>query len=94
MSRDLVTAHVLLQCADPDHKSACNDLRDALMNNFLEVKQASTIQTVGDKAFCVRGIAIINPNKRQKFEVALRNLEKSSRLGSDQSDVQVYLEAP
>lgn len=75
MASDLVTAHVFLQCPDPDHNNTCKDLRDDLMENFLEVKQASTVETVGEKSFCVSGIAIINPKKRQKFEDALRRMK-------------------
>ena len=93
MARDLAAAHVLLQCADPAHENSCKRLRDDLMANFLEVKQASILETVGDKTFCVRGMAIINPKKRQQFEAALRKLENGSTLGSDRSDVQVYLES-
>lgn len=92
MASDLVTAHVLLQCTDPDHKNACKDLRDDLMGNFLEVKKASTVQAVGEKAFCVRGIAIINPEKRQKFESALREMGAGRAPGSKVLDVRVYLE--
>ena len=92
MDSDLVTAHVLLQCTDPDHENACKDLRDDLMKNFLEVKKASTVQAVGKKAFCVRGIAIINPGKRQKFESALREMNVGHAPGSKVLDVRVYLE--
>lgn len=91
MARDLVTAHVLLQCTDPDHRNTCKNLRDDLMENFLEVKQASTVKAIGEENFCVIGIATINPKKHQQFEAALRKLEKSSTLGSDQSAVRVYL---
>ena len=63
MAPGSATAHALLQCADPDHKN-CRDLRDALVGNFLEVKQASIVETVGERAFCVGGIATINPKKR------------------------------
>ena len=87
MARDLVTAHVMLQCTDPAHKNSCRDLRDALMENFLEVKQASTVKAIGHENFCVIGIATINPKKRQQFETALCKLKKSSKA----SDVRVYL---
>lgn len=62
------------------------------MENFLEVKQASAVKAIGDDDFCVIGTAIINPEKRQQFKAALRKLEKSSKLGSRDSDVQVYLQ--
>lgn len=58
------------------------------MENFLEVKQASTVKAVGHENFCVIGIATINPKKRQQFETALGKLKKSSHA----SDVQVYLQ--
>lgn len=90
MAPGSATAHVLLQCADPDHKN-CKDLRDALMRNFLEVKQASIVETVGERAFCVSGIATINPKKRQKFEAALRRM-KTGPSDSEASDVELYLE--
>lgn len=90
MAPGSATAHVLLQCADPDHKN-CKDLRDALMRNFLEVKQASIVETVGERAFCVSGIATINPQKRQKFEAALRRM-KAGPSDSEASDVELYLE--
>lgn len=87
MARDLVAAHVMLQCTDPDHKNLCKSLRDDLMTNFLEVKRASTVKAVGHENFCVIGIATINPKKRQQFETALSKLKTNSNA----SDVQVYL---
>jgi len=90
MAHDSATAHALLQCADPDHKN-CKDLRDALMENFLEVKQASVVETVGERAFCVSGIATISPKKRQKFQEALRRM-KTGPSNSEALDVELYLE--
>ena len=90
MAPGLATAHVLLQCADPDHKN-CKDLRDALMENFLEVKQASVVETVGERAFCVSGIATISPEKRQKFQEALRRM-KTGPSGPGVLDAELYLE--
>lgn len=90
MAPGSATAHALLQCADPDHKN-CRDLRDALVGNFLEVKQASIVETVGERAFCVGGIATINPKKRQKFEAALRRM-KTGPSSSGALDVELYLE--
>ena len=86
----LATAHALLQCADLDHKN-CGDLRDALTGNFLEVKQASVVETVGARAFCVSGVALINPEKRQKFKEALRRM-KTGPSGPGVLDVELYLE--
>ena len=87
----LATAHVLMKCTDPDHAGACRSLRDELMANFLEVKRASTVASMGDMEFCVRGIAIINPEKRAKFEAALRRLAESGP-GAAAPDVRVYIE--
>ena len=92
MAPDLVTAHVLLQCADPEHKNSCKDLRDELMKNFLEVKKASTVRTVAGREFCVRGTAVINPKKRQMFESALRKLGSGPSPGSNVLGIRVYLE--
>lgn len=91
MVSKLVIAHVLLQCADPDHKNSCKDLRDELMSNFLEVKRASTVEATGEKAFCVRGIAKINPERRQEFETALGKLQAKS-ANAKVVDVEVYVE--
>ena len=86
----LANAHVLMRCTDPNHGDACKRLRDDLMANFLEVKNASTVRSVGDADFCVRGIAL-NPDKRAKFEAALRELA-ASRPGPAAPDVRVYVE--
>lgn len=87
----LATAHVLIKCTDPDHDGTCGDLRDDLMANFFEVKRASTVTSMGDMEFCVRGIATINPAKRAKFEAALREFAASVQ-GAAAPDVRVYVE--
>ena len=89
----LVNAHILLQCSDAKHESTCVELRDALIDSFNEVKEASTITWFGDGPnFCVEGVATINPKKREMFEDALRKLRTSSKKRSRVKNVQVDLE--
>ncbi len=90
----LVNAHILLQCGNAKHESMCAKLKDALVANFNEVKEADTItQIMGDTNFCVSGIAKIDPHKRDSFVSALRSLQTNSNKNSRVKDVSVYLEA-
>lgn len=88
MGSNLATAHVLLQCADPNH-DACVDLRDELLKNCLEVKRASVVESAGHMRFCVRGISKIDPKRRQEFQ---EYLQEMGSPGARVSDAQVYVE--
>lgn len=89
----LVNAHILLQCGDANHENMCAKLRDILITNFNEVKEADTItQIMGETDFCVSGVAKIDPNKRDLFENALRALQPNSNKDSKVKDVRIYLE--
>ncbi len=91
---NLVNAHILLQCADPRHEDMCEKLRDALVDNFNEVKEADVItQITGDADFCVTGIAKINPDKERRFKAALEKLQANSKEKSKVKNVRIYIEA-
>ena len=91
---NLVKAHILLQCSDPNHKDMCAKLRDALLENFNEVLEAGTVAPIeGSTDFCVSGIAKINSKKYDKFKAALRSLKANPKTNSTVKDVKVYLES-
>ena len=90
----LVNAHILLQCTDPKHDGLCEELRNALVDNFYEVEEASAVtQITGDTDFCVTGIARINPDKTDKFKTALKDLHVHSKRNSKVKNVRIYLES-
>ncbi len=89
----LVNAHILLQCGDSKHDGLCGELRNALVDNFYEVKEADVVtQITGDTDFCVTGIAKINPDKTDKFKTALKALHANSKKNSQVKDVRIYIE--
>ena len=99
---NLVKAHILLQCADAKHEGMCAELRDALVNNFNEVKEADIITQIpgdadfcvtGDTDFCVTGIAKINPDKERRFKAALEKLQANSKENSKVKNVRIHIEA-
>ncbi len=90
---NLVNAHILLQCADANHDNMCIELRDALIDNFNEVKEADVVtQIMGDTDFCVTGIAKIKLDKYEKFEIALKALCVNNKKNSQVKDVRIYIE--
>ena len=89
----LVNAHILLQCGNIKHENTCAQLKDALVDNFNEVKEADIItQITGDTNFCVSGLAKIDPHKKDLFINALRSLQTNHTKRSRVKDVRVYLE--
>lgn len=90
----LVNAYILLQCGKVKHENTCVELKDALVANFNEVKEADNItQITSDTNFCVSGIAKIDPHKKDSFVNALRSLQTSPNKNSRVKDVRVYLES-
>ncbi len=90
----LVNAHILLQCADTKHGCMCAKLRDALIDNFNEVKEADVVtQITGDTDFCVSGIAKISSKKIDKFKTALDSLQANFKKSSQAKNVRIYIEA-
>ena len=90
----LVNAHILLQCGNVKHENTCVELKDALVANFNEVKEADNItQTTSDTNFCVSGIAKIDPHKKDLFVNALHLLQTNPNKNSRVKDVRVYLES-
>ena len=91
--RNLVNAHILLQCADANHEGMCVELRDSLLEKFGDVDEATTVQqTMGEGDFCVSATAKINPKKLEAFEKALFQLQANKEKNSKVQDVRVYLE--
>ncbi len=91
--RNLVNAHILLQCADSNHDGMCVELRDSLLEKFGDVDKATTVQqTMGEGDFCVSATAKINPKKLQSFENALLLLHANKEKNSKVQDVRVYIE--
>ena len=89
----LVNAHILLQCGNIKHENTCAKLKDALIANFNEVKEADIItQITSDTNFCVSGIAKIDPHKKDLFVNALRSLQTNPNKKSRVKDARVYLE--
>ncbi len=92
--RNLVNAHILLQCADSNHDGMCVELRDSLLKEFGDVDEATTVQqTMGEGDFCVSATARINPKNLKSFEEALFILQANKKKTSKVQDVRVYLES-
>lgn len=74
---DLVDAHILLRCSDPSHTD-CPVLQDMILDNFINVIDASTIETVSDTRYCIFVRAKLNPQKIKMFEKRLLKLKKGN----------------
>ena len=93
VKRNLVNAHILLQCADSNHDAMCVELRNSLLEKFGDVNEATTVQqTMGEGDFCVSATATINPSKLELFKEALLKLQANKMKESKVQDVRVYLE--
>ena len=94
---DLVNAHVLCECMDPEHGD-CEKLRDAIIDNFYEVKEAEIVTqiTEGEANYCVTCIATISRKKKDKFKKAIETLKipglKKGARRPRIRNVRVYLE--
>ena len=90
---ELVNAHVLLRCGEPEHKQMCSELRQVLLEKFNNVLEAHTAESIyGVDDFCVIATAKINPKSVKEFEYALKQLQVNSRPSSRVKDVRVDVE--
>lgn len=89
----LVNVHLLLRCGDVNHKEMCSALKQALYDNFNNVFEAHTAESIyGANDFCVAATAKIDPKNVKEFEAALRNIQINSRPPSKVQDVRVDIE--
>jgi hypothetical protein len=81
-NKELVEAHIRLQCADKDHKkhkTMCTNLKTAIVDNFNDIDWAGTIESYGAEAdYCVLASARITRNNRLKFERDLKNFHSKT----------------
>lgn len=89
----LVNAHILLKCSDPKHKNKCIELKNVLLENFNNVKTAYAAKPkMGTDDFCVVATAKIDPEKKNEFQSALKQLRANNKQDSIVKDVRIDLE--